>query len=540
MLIPILSLLSVCAALSVRSSESPSVTLDEGLVVGKRVNNTDRFLGIPYAQPPVGNLRFRQPQTVEPYKGVYNASQFGNLCPQDPEFTVAETSLPYVQSFEERFNAMFPTPNVNQSEDCLNLDVYTPAGTKSGMNLPVVVWFPFASFLFGGSSYINGNTIVERSLQNREQVILVSVNYRLNVFGFLPGQEAKNAEITNLGLRDQRQALRWVQQYISQFGGDPTKVTMWGVNSGSISAGFQMLNNGGDSEGLFSAAWMQSGFPLPLNTYSDLQGTYDALVNATSCQGSSDSLECLRQLPYDQLYQAMLDFPVQQRYERWQVVLDYDFIAQQPETLLRQGKVARVPFVIGCTEDEGTLGALNLTDITTENGTAAYLMQEALPGISMKDVEEIFALYPSDPAAGSPFGTGAMYAITPEYKRLSAIIGDLEYHSQRRFFLNNTAGHQGQDTWSYQSKEFKYPYVGAMDLTDLFNMYGPGDLTDRLISFATTGDPNNGTGIYWPQWSVSSPHQLNIQNDSSFTVEDDTFRTEGINLLMALNIQYPE
>ncbi|EMD36549.1 hypothetical protein CERSUDRAFT_106383 [Gelatoporia subvermispora B] len=517
---------------------SPTVILDEGLFIGNRVENTDEFLGIPYAQPPVGNLRFRRPQAVQPYKGTYNASQFGDLCPQELVTPISQAGVPYLLAFEEQLNATFPVPDVNQSEDCLNLDVYVPAGTVPGMNLPVVVWLPLASFLFGGSSYVNGTIIVERSLQNREPVILVSVNYRLNAFGFLPGQEAKDAGITNLGLRDQRQALRWVQQYIERFGGDPERVTLWGANSGSISAGLQMLNNGGNTEGLFSAAWMQSGFPVPLNTYSDLQGSYDILVNGTSCRGSSDSLECLRQLPYDELYQAMLALSALQRYGRWQVVLDYDFVAQQPQTLLTQGKVARVPFVVGCTEDEGTLGALNLTDITTENGTATYLMQEGLPGISMEDVEEIFTLYTSDPAAGSPFGTGDMYAITPEYKRLSAIIGDLEYHSQRRFFLNHTAGYQG--AWSYLSKEFKFPYVGAVDLTDLFNMYGPGDLTDRLISFVTTGNPNNGTGIDWPQWSITKPHQLNIQNDSSFTVEDDTFRAEGINLLMALNIQYPE
>ncbi|EMD36405.1 hypothetical protein CERSUDRAFT_95717 [Gelatoporia subvermispora B] len=544
MLITGLSLISLSTALTVPSTGSPSILLDEGVFIGKRIHNTDAFLGISYAEPPVGNLRFRQPEEIAPYSGTYNASQFGNICPQEGAGLVVATNISYMIPFEETYNAVFPSLQVAQSEDCecLNLDVYIPAGTKPGKNLPVLMWMPFGGFLDGGSSTVNGAVIVERSLQNREPVIIPSTSIHNSnaraVFGFLPGQEAKDAGITNLGLRDQRQALRWIQRYIHQFGGNPAKVILWGANAGGISAGLQMLNNGGDTEGLFSAAWMQSGIPIPLNTYSQLQGTYDIFVNKTSCKGSSESLECLRQLPLEELLEAMAALPDEQRFLRWQVLLDYDFIAEQPETLLRQGKVARIPFVIGCTEDEGTLGAQNLTDIETDEEVATWLMQEGLPGIPMDAVEEIFTLYPSDPAAGSPFGTGDLYAITPQYKRISALIGDIEYHSQRRFFLNHTAGYQ--DTWSYLSKEFKYPFIGALDLTDLFNIWGPGDLTDRLISFANTQNPNNGTGIDWPQWSISAPHQLNIHNDSSFTVEDDTFRAEGIDLLMTLNIQYPE
>lgn len=299
-----------------------------------------------------------------------------------------------------------------------------------------------------------------------------------------------------------------------------------------------MLNNNGDSEGLFSGAWMQSGFPLPLNTYADLQGTYDILVNQTTCAGSSESLQCLRQLPYETLFQSMKNVPADQRFGRWQIVLDYDFIVEEPEKLLREGRVARVPFIVSTVEDEGTNGALNLTSITTDDDVAEWLSAEGLPGLPAEQVNEVLTLYPSDPAAGSPFGTGDLYAITPQYKRLSAIIGDLEYNAQRRFFLNYTS-HQ-QPAWSYLSKQFNLPFLGSMDLSDLLNIWGPGDLTDRLISFVTRGNPNNGTGVFWPQWTVLAPHQLNIQNDSSFTVEDDTFRSEGINLLMALNIQYPE
>ncbi|OCH86430.1 carotenoid ester lipase precursor [Obba rivulosa] len=519
--------------------ETPSVVLDKGTFIGIRINSTNAFLGIPYAQPPVGNLRFRQAVAPEPYIGTHYATNFGDVCPQDiAPLTQNASAAVFLEPFEMLWDETFPVVQANSSEDCLSINVYTPVGTQPGANLPVVVWLHIGAFLWGGSPATDGEVIVERSIENTQPVIYVSLNFRLNAFGFLPGQEAKDAGITNLGLRDQRQALRWVQKYIHQFGGDHTRVTLWGGNAGSISAAFQMLNNNGDSEGLFSGAWMSGGFPLPLNNYSQLQGTYELLVNQTTCQDSSDTLECLRQLPYETLFNAMLNVPPDQRFGRWQVVLDDDFIADQPETLLKQGRVARVPFVISDVEDEGTQTALNLTFITTDEDVANYLTVDGLPGLPQEQVDQILALYPSDPAAGSPFGTGDLYAIYPQYKRMAAIIGDLEFHAQRRFFLNETS--HRQPAWSYLSKEFKLPVIGATDISDLINLYGPGDLTDRLINFVAHGNPNNGTGIFWPQWTISAPHQLNIQNDSSFTIEDDTFRSEGINLLMALNIQFPE
>ncbi|OCH92510.1 alpha/beta-hydrolase [Obba rivulosa] len=477
---------------------SPSTVLEQGTFIGKRINSTDAYLGIRYAEPPVGNRRFRQAAPTKLYHGTYDATSFGDICPQDTSGANNQSSSDvYLIPFQTLWFETFPAPTENSSEDCLSVNVYTPEGTRPGANLPIVVVRAShstgraqyltksevvapASFLYGGGGFVKGEVVVERSIQNRNPVILVSLNYRLNAVGFLHGKQAKEANITNLGLRDQREALRWIQKYIHKFGGDHTKVTLW-VNSGSISAAFQMLTKSGDSEGLFNAAWMQRGFPIPLNTYADLQGTYDILVNLTSCKGSSDSLDCLRQLPYEELYEAMLTVPSDQRFGRWQVVLDYEFIADQPETLLKQNRVARVPFVVGCTEDEGTDGALNLTTITTEQDVEFWLSNEGLPGLPQEQVSQVLALYPSDPAVGSPYGTGDMYAITPQYKRLSSIIGDLEYHSQRRFFLNETS--HRQHAWSYQSKEFKLPVIGAMDLSDTFNIWGTGDLTDRLISF---------------------------------------------------------
>ncbi|OCH89486.1 alpha/beta-hydrolase [Obba rivulosa] len=517
----------------------PSVILDQGTFIGNVNGSADAYLGIPYAVPPLGDLRFRQAVPNEPYHGTYDASEFGPTCPQDlAPLTSDPDSASFLDDFEALWDGTFPPTSSNASEDCLSINVLAPKGTMAGANLPVVVFLHIGAFLWGGAIEFNGEPVVRRSIEIREPVIFVSLNFRLNAWGFLPGQEAKDAGITNLGLRDQRQALRWIQKYIHRFGGDHTRVTLWGANAGSISAAFQMLNNEGDSEGLFSGAWMSGGFPLPLNNYTQLQGTYELLVNQTSCAGSSDSLQCLRQLPYETLLNAMLNVSPDQRFGRWQVVLDDDFIKDQPETSLKEGRIARVPYVISDTEDEGTQTALNLTSITTDEDVATYLTVDGLPGLPQEQVSQILALYPSDPAAGSPFGTGDLYAITPQYKRMAAIIGDLEFHAQRRFFLNQTS--YRQPAWSYLSKQFKLPFLGSTDISDLINLYGPGDLTDRLIYFTARENPNNGTGVFWPQYTIEERLQLNIQNDSSFTIEPDTFRSEGINLLLELNIQFPE
>ncbi|OCH92484.1 alpha/beta-hydrolase [Obba rivulosa] len=522
--------------------DAPTIKLDKGTFVGVHNGSADVFLGIPYAQPPVGNLRYRQPVEVEPYSGVYNATQFGFSCPgiEDPP-----PSGIFEDTLDDLLDAKFPglqNSTQPQNEDCLTANVWIPKGAKKGDKYPVVLWLHLGAFVYGGSSSYNGGFVVERSIENGTPVIYSSPDEPPPAFGFLPGKEAQAAGITNLGMRDQRQALRWIQKYIESFGGDPSRVTIWGVNAGSESAACQMLTNNGDTEGLFSGAVMQSGFPLPLNNYTQLQSTYDALVNATNCTTASDTLDCLRELPFETLYNGMINLPLEQRTSGWQLILDFDFIPDQPPTLLMEGKVAKVPFIMGDTDDEGTETSLFFTStITTDDELFSYVQNELVPGISNESTTQILELYPADPSAGSPFDTGTANAITPEFKRLSAIIGDLEFHGQRRFFLNQTAHLMPAYTWL--SKLYKdIPFVGSGTVTDDLNLYGPGALTDYLINFVALGTPNNGTGLVWPKWTKSSPNILTLVNNTEtpLLITDDTFRSEGINLLIALNLQHPE
>ncbi|OCH92486.1 alpha/beta-hydrolase [Obba rivulosa] len=521
----------------------PSVILDEGILIGKFNGSAEAYLGIPYAKQPVGTLRYRQAERSDPFSGVLNVTEFGPICPQESEGTPTGSEGADLLVLDSLLSAKFPDPGDVIAEDCLRLNIWVPKGSRSGDDLPVVVVSYSCAFVFGASSSYSGEAIVQRSIQNGQPIIYVNLNYRPDIraaFGFLPGREAQEAGITNLGLRDQRQALRWLQQYISAFGGDPHRVTIWGLNAGSESVALQMLTNGGNTEGLFSGAVMQSGFPLPLNNFTQLQSTYDAYVSAANCTGTPDTLECLRQAPFETLISAMNTIPPETITEGWEVIVDDDFIPEQPTTLLMKGSVARVPYIIADTDDEGTETALFLTTLDTDAAVTDFIATQALPGVSDTDAEQILALYPDDPTQGSPFNTSTDNQLFPHFKQLSAIVGDLEFQGLRRFFLNQTSSHQ--PSWTYLSKLFKdLPGIGAATSTDLLNLYGPGVLTDYLINFVARGDPNNGTGLFWPQWKTTAPNILTIANESvPLSIMDDTFREEGMNLLISLLLQNPQ
>jgi carboxylesterase type B len=253
-------------------------------------------------------------------------------------------------------------------EDCLNLNVITPANVRPGSKLPVVVWIYGGAFEEGSTILYDGTVIVNRSITLQQPVIYVSMNYRLSALGFLASQEVKDARVGNLGLWDQRLALHWVQTYIHAFGGDPSKVTIWGESAGAISVSLQMVTNGGDTEGLFRAAFMESGSPQPASDITAGQPYYDFLVESTGCSGSPDTLSCLRAAPYDDLKAAMDATPLYTSYQSvalaWQPRVDGVFLVDDPQKLLQRGEVARIPFVSGDCDDEGTLFSLSQTNIT--------------------------------------------------------------------------------------------------------------------------------------------------------------------------------
>src|SRR5271168_3068502 len=241
------------------AADSLVVKTDDGKVHGKLINNGQvrAFQGIPYAAPPVGDLRWKAPQPAAKWKGELDATKYGHHCAQN-------------HVFDDMIFQDAASPDDKGSEDCLNLNVYAPANDKSKAKLPVMFWIHGGGYSGGGSSEPrhNGDFLPLKG------VVLVTINYRLGVFGFLatPDLAADQAgSAGNYGLMDMVVALQWVKANISEFDGDPNNVTIFGESAGSFAVSTLMA--AAPARGLFAKAIGESGGavgsgPLSMQTVS--------------------------------------------------------------------------------------------------------------------------------------------------------------------------------------------------------------------------------------------------------------------------------
>jgi carboxylesterase type B len=184
-----------------------SVTIANGTIIGVSHDSVQKFLGIPYAAPPVGDLRLRQATPVQTALGIFDASHFGHSC-----LGPKGSNQP------------------NGSEDCLTLNIWRPDRQSSKEKLPVLVWL-YGGGLSGGYTadpLFEGTNMIKISTEIGKPIMLVTVNYRLSAFGFLNGKQMAELDLLNIGMKDQRLAFRWIQDNIAAFGGDPKKVTLAG------------------------------------------------------------------------------------------------------------------------------------------------------------------------------------------------------------------------------------------------------------------------------------------------------------------------
>ncbi|KAI0793614.1 carotenoid ester lipase [Fomes fomentarius] len=531
-------------AASVKGQEDPTLQLDAATVVGTRNGSVDSFLGIPFAHPPVGDLRLRLPQISTSYNGTINATKLGNQClgqalPLPPNLPpdVVQVVGPLLPQFSLN-------PDVPVSEDCLNINIIRPSNLPADAKLPVLFWIYGGGFVLGSNSLpiYNGSAVVQRSIDIGEPIIFVAVNYRLNVFGFLGGKEVKEAGLGNIGLHDQRAGLHWVNRFISAFGGDPSKVTIWGESAGAISVALHMLTNDGNTEGLFRAGIMSSGSLVPTGDIIDLQGTYNFVVDQVGCSRSSDTLACLRTVPADDLVAAANNTPELTSYSGLGIPYmpraDGIFLKEPIPELACKGKLAKIPFIMGDVKDEGTLFSLGILNVTTDDEFADFLRQVWFPGASRADVEPILEAYPSDPAAGSPFDTGNANAITSQYKRIAAVQGDWFFQAQRRTLLKEYASKQ--PAYSYLSARGNFPAIGDVHGSDLLIAFAGGDLTDYLVRFVNHLDPNGKTGVQWPRYSLATRPVLQFNDgEPAINVTSDIERLQGMEVVASLGRRFP-
>src|SRR5215469_10193613 len=320
------------------SITAPVVTTSNGAVRGTTAGTVDEFLGIPYAAPPTGNLRWRPPAAAASWSGVRNATMFGPSCPQDQ----VRTRNPFL-------------PLGTISEDCLYLNVYAPpVGSNDQGGRPVLVW------IHGGGLVQDGARNYDGAKLAADGIVVVTINYRLGALGFLahPALASRpGGPAGNYGLMDQQAALRWVQRNIAQFGGNPDNVTIAGQSAGGLSVLAQMVSSG--ARGLFQRAIVQSGtFALNQRPLATAEAAGQTFATAVGCPDQTAA--CLRNAPVSDLVSNFgVEIPG---------VVDGAVLTQPIGTALARGQFARVPVINGITHDEELLFVAGV-GITVSQGT---------------------------------------------------------------------------------------------------------------------------------------------------------------------------
>ncbi|EEQ88689.2 cholinesterase [Blastomyces dermatitidis ER-3] len=397
----------------------PTATIDSGTVAGtatwlpSSTRPVNKFLGIPFAEPPV---RFKAPEPVRPWQRVYDASRYKPSCIQQFNYPEEQRN----QSIEW-YNT--PPPPAGESEDCLNLNVFAPASPPKGPRA-VLVWIYGGSYVFGSGSLplYDGS-----SFAVNQNVVLVTFNYRTNLFGF-PGSPELPAAEKNLGLLDQRLALDWVRRNIAAFGGDAEKITIFGESAG-----------GGSVDGLitappnpipFRAAIMQSGQSTVRMLAADPVASWGKLLEATNCP-STNGLECVRAIPALELKaiierQQLAFGPMADGGVTWADTPRQDRLDSTDEKSL----IARVPVLMGSNADENRPITVGMND------TEAFL-RASLPDVPGEIIQRILDTYP----IGAP-------GIGNEPERLAAILTEFSFQCLARLVTQDSAT-VGIDVWRY-------------------------------------------------------------------------------------------
>jgi len=254
-------------------------------------------------------------------------------------------------------------------------------------------------------------------------------------------------------------------------------------------------------------------------------------------------LSCLRNVTAEAIQDAvdksptLLDFgssapPV------WSPRTDGIFLTDNPQRLVQNGKVANIPFISGVNDDEGTNFALPLLNLLTNDQVIQYLNEAYFPNIS--DAQAVANAYSQDVTQGSPFNTFIFNAITPQYKRIAAIQGDLLFQAPRRFFTGQVASKQ--PVWSYLNIRGKWtPIIGVYHGSDTSQTYGSGELQDYLINFVNDLNPNSGSNLpNWPQYTTDTKQLLTLlDGDIPIIITEDTFRQDSIDIDIQISLANP-
>jgi para-nitrobenzyl esterase len=505
------------------------VKIDTGLVQGVAANDSGDvivFRGIPYAAPPVGELRWRPPQPAKAWEGVRECAKFGAAAPQKVS--------PMLNSFPGM------SLGAATSEDCLYLNVWAPAH-RSGEKLPVMVWVHGGGYTLGADS----QPLYEATNLSRRGVIVVGMNYRLGALGFLAhpalSAESQKGVSGNYGLLDQIEALRWVQRNIAAFGGDPQRVTVFGESAGGNSVYSLLLSP--LAKGLFQRAIPESGGTLNFaqlkkSAYgresAEAQGV--EFVEKCGVKEGQGQLAALRALAVDELLNTTPALEGSRTVNfratgmRLAPIVDGYVIPDDPMTLFQQGAINGVPLIVGANGNEGSM----------------FTLVSKLPS----DAPAFEAILDRD--FGSKFAATFKELYPPKQakKSVTELMGDFSFVDSPRFVARNYE-HAHAPAYLYNFSHVASGALGKMlgahhgseiafvfDNLQLGKEHSPADLKvrDAMIGywtqFAATGNPNRDGLLEWPAYNASDDRCLVVTDEFEIVPHFRKARLDVIDAVM--------
>lgn len=486
--------MAIPAVAASRTNQNLVVKTRDGKIQGKLSPDSKVrvFLGIPYAAPPVGPLRWKPPQPAKKWRGIRQATSFGHRCIQT-----------------QNYGMVFRDPG--PSEDCLTLNVWAPV-EDSGGKLPVMVW------IYGGG-YTGGATSEPRQDGTHlahKGVIVVSMNYRLGIFGFFATPalvaESPHHAAGNYGLLDQTAALRWVRDNIAAFGGDPGNVTIFGESAGSFSVSLQMASP--LARGLFVRAIGESGGAFPQPTFHfPPRATREAQDEsfAKSAFGTT-SLKALRALSTEQVLSAAKTAR-KDHHAHFGPDVDGWFLPESVPAIYAAGKQAQVPLLAGWNHDEGAADVLHQPKLPTVASWRAKAEKEF-----GKNAAEFLKLYPGNTdqqalRSAEDF-SGDQFIVYSTWEWLEAQVKTGNAPVYRYFFVL-PAPKNPNNPWEYgafHSDDIEYVF-GTLNSRKGVKWRPEDYKLSRLMgiywtNFAKTGNPNGSGTPHWPVYDASDDWQV--------------------------------
>lgn len=472
------------------------------------------YKGVPYAAPPVGERRWKEPQDVDPWEDILPCIEEKPVC----------TQVPWPYEFAKEFYN-FP----NQSEDCLYLNVWTPARSTEE-KLPVMVWIHGGAFVLGAGSQplYDGRKLASKG------VVVVTFNYRLGPLGFMAhpllSEESPHGVSGNYGLLDMIQALKWVQRNIAAFGGDPGNVTVFGQSAGGASVCCLMASP--LAEGLFHRAIVESGGFFPVGflttkggeTLQEAENYGKTISSELGCEGKPDELAALREKDAREVVDAFqkVEATLPGALSIGPIVDGY-VLPDHPYRIFAAGKQNKVPLLIGTVADEGTMF------VAGQEGMTAQQYQDLLRTIFGEHSDEAYALYPVAPGekpvtAYARLFTGLGFA-APSRHAAECMARDGMPVYVYKFSYVSTADPTRAAMGAYHGSEIAFVFGSSLlDFAGSEVKALSGSIMSYWINFATTGDPNGGALPEWPAFGPGKDTyqelNLSIASRSGYYAED--------------------